>query len=521
MRAVQLALLAVGAWLRVARFLEPRPLWLDEALIALNILSRSPADLSPLQDSQIAPLGFLWGEWLVTRVAGTGELALRFIPLVASVFALWAFAKLAERLLDARVALFATALAAVSPILVYYSAEVKSYAFDWLLAILLMHVTLDLLADPSRSNWRRWTVVAASGSLVSVAAPFVTAGSALALVTDAGVRDRGRGVVKVLVASLPAAGIALFHLLTIYRSTDTTSFMQVYWSDAFLQFQFRGLVTRVTSIVYDMWSSVLFDGGFTNLLPRKTMTVLLLLSITGTVSLAVRSPTRATLLLAPAVLAALASFVQLWPLTPRLLLFAVPIVIVTLPEGLATVARLIPVRAQPTVLLPPSVALVLASGLGVDPQDRAGLRFVPVPGALRDLQQGLSDEQAVYFSGDLRKACIYYLRWHPDREALGGSSTVTDCAPRGTHSVVGEWPQFVQGTAGASSGAPRAISPEWLEKEGGRILGQPADEVTLLFGYARELRDALPAWLEQAGATRVSRAENHPLLILRYRLPPR
>lgn len=129
-----------------SRFIDPRPLWLDEALIALNILSRSPVDLSPLADSQIAPLGFLWSEWLVTRLAGTGELALRFIPLVASVIALLSFARLAGRLLDARLAMLATALAAVSPLLIYYSAEVKPYAFDWMFAVLLMLATLDIFA---------------------------------------------------------------------------------------------------------------------------------------------------------------------------------------------------------------------------------------------------------------------------------------------------------------------------------------------------------------------------------------
>src|SRR5688572_4337651 len=86
MRRLELGILAVGIGARTMRFLEPRPLWIDEVLIALNVLPHGPADfLRPLELSQISPVGFLIGEWLVTRVAGAGEHALRFLPFVASI----------------------------------------------------------------------------------------------------------------------------------------------------------------------------------------------------------------------------------------------------------------------------------------------------------------------------------------------------------------------------------------------------------------------------------------------------
>jgi hypothetical protein len=78
---------------------RPAALWLDEALLALNIFRRHPLGyLHPLDDNQISPLGFLWGEWIVTELAGTGEKALRFLPLVAAIAALIAFARLARRI---------------------------------------------------------------------------------------------------------------------------------------------------------------------------------------------------------------------------------------------------------------------------------------------------------------------------------------------------------------------------------------------------------------------------------------
>src|SRR5688572_33322344 len=85
-RRLELGILAVGIGARAVRFLEQRPLWIDEVLIALNVLPNGPPDfLQPLELSQISPVGFLIGEWLVTRAAGAGEQALRFLPFVASI----------------------------------------------------------------------------------------------------------------------------------------------------------------------------------------------------------------------------------------------------------------------------------------------------------------------------------------------------------------------------------------------------------------------------------------------------
>jgi predicted membrane-bound mannosyltransferase len=121
---LELLVLAVGAGLRLARFMERRPLWLDEALLALNLLTRPPLGyLRPLEHNQVAPVGFLWGEWFAVQLGGTGERALRFLPLVGAIAALIAFARLARRTLEPGMALLATTLAALSPLLIYYSPK--------------------------------------------------------------------------------------------------------------------------------------------------------------------------------------------------------------------------------------------------------------------------------------------------------------------------------------------------------------------------------------------------------------
>jgi len=519
---LELLILAVGIGLRVVRFADRRPLWLDEALLALNIFRRHPLGyLHPLDDNQISPLGFLWGEWIVTELAGNGEKALRFLPLVAAIAALIAFARLARRILEPWAAFLATALASLSPLLIYYSAEVKSYGFDWLGAILVAHATLTVIENASRDAWIRWGLAAALSALVSTAAPFFIAGSALALLAAPHVRRDPHAFIRIAAAGTPAALVFGLHLLTVYRSPSTTSFMQVYWTETFLVQSVPAALRQAALIVHGFWNAVLFGDGVVEALPRRTMTIVVATSALGAFALGRRSLPTAVLLLAPAVLAAVASLAKWWPLTPRLLLFAVPAVLVTLPYGLATMARLAPRNARIPVQVILSVALIVAAAVGLPGEMRAQPRFIAVPEALRELGVRHSPNATVYLSSDIGPACTYYLAWHPDRATLGGDSSSRDCTLRGTRTVIGQWPRFVGLAPGRATRAAKTIRPEWLEREGRRILDQPATELWVLIGNNPELRAALPSWLESAGAMRLAEHETRGIRILTYRVTDR
>ena len=75
------AIVVLGLGLRTVQYARNRSLWLDEALLALNILHRSAGGLfKGLDYHQGAPIGFLLLEKLATKLAGNGELALRAFP---------------------------------------------------------------------------------------------------------------------------------------------------------------------------------------------------------------------------------------------------------------------------------------------------------------------------------------------------------------------------------------------------------------------------------------------------------
>ena len=273
---IELLIVAIGIGLRIARFAQPRPLWLDEVMIALNVLTKSPHQLLfPLDYYQISPPGFLLGEWLVGQLGGTGEKALRLLPLIAGIAALILFARLARRILEPGTALLATALAALSPLLIYYSAEVKSYGFDWLAAVLVMHATLTVLEGVSRQAWVRWGLAATFGALVSTPAPFIVAGCALALLAAPAVRRGQRTLIYLVAAGTPAALISVLHLFMVYRLSDTTSFMQVVWTETFLQ---PG-VLHAFRLAREFFGSVLFGVALSESLPRTIMTIIVAIAV--------------------------------------------------------------------------------------------------------------------------------------------------------------------------------------------------------------------------------------------------
>ncbi len=131
--------LTLGVAARTAHYFANRSLWLDEAMLALNIGERSFAGLlDPLAFNQAAPLGFLWMEKLAVTLLGVGEMALRLFPLIAAIAALFLFAVLARRLLSPHAALVAILLLSLSTSQVYFAAEVKQYSFDVLWAVLIL-----------------------------------------------------------------------------------------------------------------------------------------------------------------------------------------------------------------------------------------------------------------------------------------------------------------------------------------------------------------------------------------------
>lgn len=414
---VSAALLAVGVLLRLFFYADRRSLWLDEIWVALNIVGRSFLGLTrPLDYAQSAPVGFLWVERLAVLLGGVNELALRAFPMLTGCLLLGALWMLARRLLDVRGAALALGLAAVSPLLLYFSNEVKPYGSDALVTVVLTWLALDVLDAPeSPWAWRRLLGGGLIGMLVSTPAAFVLAGIGLALVAHPVIRGSRAGWMRL--AGTGAAWLLLFVVgyLTVYRGTANSEYMQTIWRNDFLSLPLRTLASKVHRIARHMWIESFF--GDQRLLPPKTIWTIAVLSLVGVISLVRRhSASAALVVVLPIVAVAGASFAHLWPLIPRLLVFLIPTFILLFVVGLWTAANLLPARARGLALA--SGALFWVPGAVFDARTVAEPTRRDDAGPLiREFSALPKESTIVYVVGHATPTWLFYSTDWDDRES--------------------------------------------------------------------------------------------------------
>lgn len=182
-RWVMVLIIASLIW-RLVRYGLCFPMWGDEAFIAVNFITRSFGELiGPLDHPQIVPVGFMWAQWLLSRLVGTGELALRLLPVVAGVASMLVFWRMAPKMVGRRQAMAAVAIFAASYYPVRHSVEVKSYSLDLLIALALIWQAWALCQTPkSVARWVVFFMFGAAAVWFSYPAVFIIGGAMFVLV---------------------------------------------------------------------------------------------------------------------------------------------------------------------------------------------------------------------------------------------------------------------------------------------------------------------------------------------------
>ncbi len=360
-------LVAIGIALRLAQYLSNRSLWVDEAWLALNLVSRSFGELTKSLDfAQGAPPGFLFGEELVTRVFGFSEYALRLLPLLCGALSLGAFAWLSRRLLARKAAPLAILLFAVADGFIYYASELKPYAVDVAASVALIIAASKLVEHHVRDATAALLGV---GGLVLAAFSFpavffiaaVTATLALAALIR---RTRAPRLGVTVALSLwlcgsVAVGVFAASRLDEIRSGSTERFLGVSGSSS------------LAHAVNAFGTNIVAAMGFVGKAPFNQLEKLaLVLVLVGIVSFIGRNPVVLSVLLLPFVFTFVASAANAYPLSERTELFLVPPIILLLVEGVAKVAQWTPSTWKA------ATALVLSSLVAAGPVYTAAKRMV-------------------------------------------------------------------------------------------------------------------------------------------------
>lgn len=205
------ALTLLAAALRLAT-LDLQSFWYDEAFTPVHVLHASLAATwhAFVHTENTPPLWYLV-VWAWSRVAGTGEVALRLPSALAGIATVPVAWGIGRELGGRRAAILAAALVACNPLLVWYSQEARAYAFFVLFAALAMLCCVRAAREPTERRLALFALSGAAALLSHYFAVFLLAPMALWLLWRCHAAGRLRGAL-LAVAALVAVGAGLVPL---------------------------------------------------------------------------------------------------------------------------------------------------------------------------------------------------------------------------------------------------------------------------------------------------------------------
>jgi Dolichyl-phosphate-mannose-protein mannosyltransferase len=327
-RAIQgasIALLVAGAGLRLRQYFAHRALWLDELLLALNVVHRSYGGLlRPLDSNQGAPVGWLWAEKTMVEIFGNHDTTLRLMPLVVSLASLVLFFLFVRRWLAGPAEVLACALFAFAPDLINYAVQVKQYGTDVFFVLVVLLMSTRVNDEPTVRRIAQWAVTSIVAMWCSHAAAIALAACTLVLLARLVFTGRAWTRIRPLV-------VASIALLASFATEYVVNLRALSRNQVLLNYWTRGSPPKPFGISRDavwLWQALVFL--MTNPFGFARPAFALVLVAVGMVLFVARRGADALIIVAPVGAAILASLVGKYPLHERLSLYLAPCIFISL-----------------------------------------------------------------------------------------------------------------------------------------------------------------------------------------------
>jgi hypothetical protein len=339
--AIVAIIVALGIVARVALYVSSPTLYIDEAMLALNLLLLSPADMfRPLLFEQIAPVSFSLAQQGVLAVAGASDYALRLLPVLCAIVVTAATPRVAQQFVSRRGVVIVAGLIAFSPMLLGFSFQIKPYSSDAAVTIALIALTI-AAARRLESRWA-WVALGVAGALavtVSLPAVFILAGVGAYLAARTW-KDRNPRIYLGLIAlaCVWLVPVWLLHTLVYTADPAINAYMDRFWQDAF--------VFSKADLSLPRQIAEFTGGTFEPLLgrdwARHSVAIVVTVGgfIIGAITLIRNRGADSFLIVVPLVCAWVAYALGFYVAVGRLLLFAAPLLAIVVAAGLDHVARL-------------------------------------------------------------------------------------------------------------------------------------------------------------------------------------
>lgn len=323
--------IGIAVILRFIQYMADRSLWLDEALLASNITTRSFAELlQPLGHFQVAPIGFLFVEKALVGWLGNNEFVLRLFPFICGIFSLFLFWYVADYSLRKSGVLWALCLFGFTKYLIYYSAELKQYSSDVAMTLALYAAIIYIRKKGvfKKSYILLYGAAGAISIWFSLPSAFVLAGIGTSLFTFSALRrDWQRAGWLTLSFLFWLVSFAVFILIYMSDVSYNLSYQQGYWSNAFMPLP-------PLSVNDIKWFADVFFEIFQNPVGLTFTGLGALCFLCGAFSLFHEDKEWFFCLLGPTLFVLLVSGFRLYPFTARLLLFVAPCFYIFISHGI-------------------------------------------------------------------------------------------------------------------------------------------------------------------------------------------
>ena len=340
-----------------------RSLWLDEAMLADSFSNRTLGNLwnGAFDNKQIAPLGWLYFEKLLTVIFGNTESVLRLGSVIAYILSIGLLYYIVRKILHAPLilSLAAAALFANLPYVLGYSNVFKQYISEGLYVLIAL-VAFDKYRKGRIRTWALcviWVVAVWFSNPVC----FIEGGCLIVEGIYALKEKNGKKLIRIILIGVCILSSFLAHYFFWIHQGSVVSEMQDDWSaKSFLLFPHtKEQLVSEAKMVHDVYLG--FD--------KTEIAMLILTGATALLVLLQRKNRPLLWIIAGCIIALLASSFNYFPMEPRIWFFFIPTMIVFCFGGIAEITGMlgekkrgkIPSFILSTVL--PVALVILAAGI--------------------------------------------------------------------------------------------------------------------------------------------------------------